>query len=130
MIFAYNYGCCVFKHNICGDHPVVLDGMSDSFFPLPPELFVNFTSPPPPRQRLPRTRQSGCTRARRPRNLRRILPRGTRADANPPFFFCFVRGLVRSPGLVYFFDAIRALIKYHFWLIFSISFLFLIPTYL
>ena len=20
VIFAYGYGCCVFKHNICGDH--------------------------------------------------------------------------------------------------------------
>ena len=21
LIFAYGYGCCVFKHNICGDQP-------------------------------------------------------------------------------------------------------------
>ena len=41
MIFAYGYGCCVFKHNICGDHPEVLDGMPDSFGPLRPKFFVN-----------------------------------------------------------------------------------------
>ena len=31
VLFAYDYGCCVFKHNICEDHPEVLDGMPDSF---------------------------------------------------------------------------------------------------
>ena len=30
LVFAYDYGCCVFKHNICGDHPKVPDGMLDS----------------------------------------------------------------------------------------------------
>ena len=30
LVFAYGYGCCVFKHNICGDHPKVPDGMLDS----------------------------------------------------------------------------------------------------
>ena len=29
VIFAYGYGCCVFKH-ICGDHPKVLKGMPNS----------------------------------------------------------------------------------------------------
>ena len=41
MIFAYGYVCRVFKHNICGDHPRVREGMSDSTDPLPPEFFVN-----------------------------------------------------------------------------------------
>ena len=41
MIFAYGYECCVFKHNICGDQPEILDGMPDSFDSLPPEFFVN-----------------------------------------------------------------------------------------
>ena len=41
LIFAYGYECCVFKHNICGDQPKVLDGMPDSFGPLPPEFFAN-----------------------------------------------------------------------------------------
>ena len=41
VIFAYGYGCCVFKHNICGDHPEVPEGMLDSTDPLPPEFFVN-----------------------------------------------------------------------------------------
>ena len=41
VIFAYGYGCYVFKHNIYGDHPEVLDGMLDSSIPLPPEFFVN-----------------------------------------------------------------------------------------
>ena len=35
LIFAYGYGCCVFKHKICGDQPEVLDGMLDSSNPLP-----------------------------------------------------------------------------------------------
>ena len=41
VIFGYGYGCRVFKHNICGDHPEVPDGMPDSGDPLPPEFFVN-----------------------------------------------------------------------------------------
>ena len=36
VIFDYGYGCCVFKHNICGDRPKVLKGMLDSADPLPP----------------------------------------------------------------------------------------------
>ena len=36
VIFSYGYRCCVFKHNICGDHPEVLDGMLNSAYPLPP----------------------------------------------------------------------------------------------
>ena len=46
VIFAYEYGCCVFKYNIYGDHPEVLKGMSDSVDPLPPEFFVNPDYPP------------------------------------------------------------------------------------
>ena len=30
VIFAYGYRCCVFKHNICGDHPEVPNGIPDS----------------------------------------------------------------------------------------------------
>ena len=41
MIFAYGYGCCVFKHNICGDHPELPDGMPDFSDPLPPMFFMN-----------------------------------------------------------------------------------------
>ena len=41
VIFAYGYGCCAFKHNICGDHPKVPDGMPDSSIPLPPKFFAN-----------------------------------------------------------------------------------------
>ena len=41
LFFAYGYGCCVFKYNICGDQPKVLDGMPDSANPLPPEFFVS-----------------------------------------------------------------------------------------
>ena len=41
VIFAYRYGCYVFKHNIYGDHPEVLDGMPDSADPLYPEVFMN-----------------------------------------------------------------------------------------
>ena len=45
VIFAYSYGCCVFKHNICGDQPKVLDGMPDSSDPLPPKFFVSSMCP-------------------------------------------------------------------------------------
>ena len=45
-ILSYGYECCVFKHNICGDHPKVLEGMPDSTDPLPPEFFVNPGCPP------------------------------------------------------------------------------------
>ena len=27
VIFAYGYGCCMFKHNICGSQPKVPNGM-------------------------------------------------------------------------------------------------------
>ena len=47
LIFAYSYGCC-FKHNICVNQPNVLDGMLDSYDPLPPEFFVNTRCPPAP----------------------------------------------------------------------------------
>ena len=46
VIFAYGYGCCVFKHNICGYHPEVLEGMPDSFDLLLLEFFVNPSCPP------------------------------------------------------------------------------------
>ena len=36
LIFSYGYGCCVSKHNICGDQPEVPDGMPESSYPLPP----------------------------------------------------------------------------------------------
>ena len=45
LIFAYGYGCCMFKHNICGDQPEVLNGMPDFFDPLPPEFFANLSCP-------------------------------------------------------------------------------------
>ena len=38
----------MFKHNICGDQPEVLDGMPDSSDPLPPEFFMNPRCPPAP----------------------------------------------------------------------------------
>ena len=41
QIFAYGYGCCVFKHGIRGDQPRILDGMPDSADPLPQEFFAN-----------------------------------------------------------------------------------------
>ena len=46
VIFAYGYECFVFKHNICGDHPKVLEGMPDSADSLFPEFFVNPGCPP------------------------------------------------------------------------------------
>ena len=41
LIFAYDYGCCMLKHNICGDQPKVPNGMPNSFDPLLPEFFMN-----------------------------------------------------------------------------------------
>ena len=41
MIFNYNYGCCVFAHNIYGSQPVVPDGMPDTFKSLSPKFFIN-----------------------------------------------------------------------------------------
>ena len=48
VIFAYSYGCYVFKHNICGDQPEVPDGMCDSSDSLPPEFFMSPRCPPVP----------------------------------------------------------------------------------
>ena len=46
VIFAYGYGCCVFKHNISEDHPEVPDSMPDSADPLPSDFFANPGYPP------------------------------------------------------------------------------------
>ena len=48
VIFAYDYGCCMFRHNISRIQPKVLDGMPDSSNPLPPEFFPNPKCPPIP----------------------------------------------------------------------------------
>ena len=45
QIFAYGYGCCEFKHNICGDRPRIPDGMLDSTDPLSPEFVANLGFP-------------------------------------------------------------------------------------
>ena len=46
VIFNYRYGCCAFAHNICGSHPEVLDGMSDTSKSLSLEFFINPRCPP------------------------------------------------------------------------------------
>ena len=46
LVFAYGYGCCMFKHNICGDQLKVPNGMPDSSDPLLPEFFTNPRCPP------------------------------------------------------------------------------------
>ena len=48
LIFAYGYGCCMFKHNIYDDQPKVLEGMPDSSDPLPSKFFANPRCPPVP----------------------------------------------------------------------------------
>ena len=40
LIFAYGYGCCPFKNNICEDLLKIPDGMPDFANPLPLEFFV------------------------------------------------------------------------------------------
>ena len=44
-LFNYDYGCCVFTHNICGSKPQILDGMLDPSIPLTPEFFANPSAP-------------------------------------------------------------------------------------
>ena len=104
VIFAYGYECCVFKHNIYGDHLEGPDGMPDSSVPLPPEFFG--TPSAPRSQQILRTRKSGHTRARQPRNLRRMLLSGTKIDSNTPFFvvvvvffFFFCKGPCLTTGI-------------------------------
>ena len=48
VIFSYSYGCCVCKHNICGDQPEVPDGIPNSSNPLSPEFFVSPRCSPVP----------------------------------------------------------------------------------
>ena len=48
LIFAYSYGFCMFKNNICGDRLEISNGMLDSANSLPPEFFVNPRCPPSP----------------------------------------------------------------------------------
>ena len=45
LIFAYGDGCCLFKHNICGEQLEVSDGMPDSSDLLPLEFFANLECP-------------------------------------------------------------------------------------
>ena len=44
-IFAYDYGCCAFKHGIRSDRPRISDDMPDLAYPLPPEFFENMGCP-------------------------------------------------------------------------------------
>ena len=48
VIFVYDYGCCVFIHNIRGDHLEVPDGMPYFSVSLPLEFLVNPRRPPVP----------------------------------------------------------------------------------
>ena len=45
LIFAYGYGCCMFKHNIYDDQPEVPNGMHDSSDPLPSEFLQTLGAP-------------------------------------------------------------------------------------
>ena len=66
--FAYGYGCCVFKHNIYGDHPKVPNGMPKSADHC---LLSSLLTPGPPLSRwLPRPLQSKFLLTRRPRSHR------------------------------------------------------------
>ena len=46
LFFSYGYGCCVFKHNICGDYLEVPNCMPDSTNPLFPGFFASPRCPP------------------------------------------------------------------------------------
>ena len=45
-LFNYDYGCCVFTHNICRSKPQIRNGMSDPSIPLTLEFFPNPHCPP------------------------------------------------------------------------------------
>ena len=45
LSFTYGYGCCVFKHDICGDQPEVPYCMLDSPNFLSPKCFVSLRCP-------------------------------------------------------------------------------------
>ena len=45
-IFNYGYGCCAFKHNICGSKPQIPNGMPNPSVPLTAEFFANPRCPP------------------------------------------------------------------------------------
>ena len=45
-LFNYDYGCCIFMHNICGSKPHIPDGIPDPSVPLTPEFFANPQCPP------------------------------------------------------------------------------------
>ena len=46
LSFSYGYGCCVFKQDIRGDQPEVLDCMPNSPGFLSPECFAGLRCPP------------------------------------------------------------------------------------
>ena len=46
LIFAYGYGCCAFKNNICRDRLDIPNGMPNSSNPLSIEFFDNSRCPP------------------------------------------------------------------------------------
>ena len=46
LIFAYDYGCCAFKHSIYGDQPEISDSMPDFADPLNQEFFCECKVPP------------------------------------------------------------------------------------
>ena len=96
LIFAYDYECCMFKHNICGDQSEVPGGMPDSSDPLPPEFFMNLSAPRP--QQPLRPYKPRCIKAKGQRNLRGVLPLGIKDDLSlsffsPLFFKNYVKGL-------------------------------------
>ena len=84
-IFAYGYGCCVFKHNICGDHLEVPEGMPDSANPLSLEFFMNPGYPPPLSKQLPRPQRLKHLLVKRPKTPWRLLPPRTKVDSSPHF---------------------------------------------
>ena len=84
LIFAYGYGCCIFKHNISGDQPEVPDDMPDSFDPLPLEFFVNPKCPLVPVAIEAKIR---AKRQRGQRNSRGAVPLGILLEHLKFFFF-------------------------------------------
>ena len=90
VIFAYGYGCCACKHNICGDLLKVPNVMPDSSVPLPPKFFENSKCPPISTAIEDTAAELHLSKAIQ--EQRRTLPPGTRADSNPSFFPIFCKG--------------------------------------
>ena len=67
-LFNYDYGCCVFTHNICESKPQIPDGMSDPSVLLTPKFFAYPRSPLNTSSAAPAPDPAAVSREERPEN--------------------------------------------------------------